>query len=214
MNREPDADLRDVAGARDSGAGPDAEDLCRRLRSALASGSPRRLVVQEFLPAAVLVPLVERAGVVTLVFTARPHEMPTHGGQISFPGGRGETADRDATATALREASEELGIDATDVDVLGTLDDVLTPVGFVITPVVGWLHEPPAFRPDAREVEECFEVAFAEIADPACFTLRGHHEARGRIYPLPEYRVAGRVIWGATARMVQSLLEHVRHAGG
>ncbi|MEK6607497.1 MAG: CoA pyrophosphatase, partial [Myxococcota bacterium] len=104
-----------------------------RLGASLATTAPRRLVVPGFRDAAVLVPIVERAGAATtLVFTVRPAAMPTHGGQISFPGGGREHGDTDAGATALREATEEIGVDPSGVEVLGMLDDVPTPLGFVI----------------------------------------------------------------------------------
>jgi len=105
----------------------------------------------------------------------------------------------------LRESQEELGIDPATVMTLGHLDDVFTPSGFVITPVVGWLREPAPFQPDAREVDEFFEVTLAELQDPSCFHDAGVEVHDGRTYTLPEYHVTGRVIWGATARMVQIL---------
>jgi 8-oxo-dGTP pyrophosphatase MutT (NUDIX family) len=133
--------------------------------------------------------------------------MPTHAGQISFPGGRAEPADVDARATALREAHEELGIDPDRVRLLGELDDVATPVGFVITPVVGWLEELPELNPDPREVDEYFEVSVDDLANPAHFRDKGVREIAGKTYRTPEYRAADRLIWGATARITQRLLE-------
>ncbi len=133
--------------------------------------------------------------------------MPTHAGQISFPGGRHDPDDADLTATALREINEELGVAGEDVDLIGKIDDVPTPVGFVITPVVGWLRDPAEFTVDEREVVEYFEVDLEELTDPANFTHRGEREIEGVSYPVPEYRVAGKVIWGATARITQRLLQ-------
>jgi 8-oxo-dGTP pyrophosphatase MutT (NUDIX family) len=178
-----------------------------RLELALAGTTPLRLDIPEFAAAAVLVPVIAGITEPTLLYTQRPEEMPTHAGQISFPGGRWEHTDADAHATALREAHEEMGIDPSQVLLLGELDDVATPVGFVITPVVGWLGSLPELNPDPREVAEYFLVPINELADPAHFRDLGVRKIAGKTYRTPEYRVAGRLIWGATARITQRLLE-------
>jgi 8-oxo-dGTP pyrophosphatase MutT (NUDIX family) len=113
----------------------------------------------------------------------------------------------------MREAHEELGVVADSVTILGKIDDVPTPVGFVITPVVGWLADPPEFTINEREVREYFEVDVDELADPANFKSRGEREIAGVTYPVPEFHVAGRLIWGATARITQRLLELARARG-
>ena len=178
-----------------------------RLERALAEIPAQRLEIPEFAPAAVLVPLVSRNSELTLLYTQRPQDMPTHAGQISFPGGRWESTDADARATALREAQEELGIDPDWVHLLGELDDVATPVGFVITPVVGWLEDLPELKPDPREVDDVFEISIGELTDPAHFRDQGVREIAGKTYSTPGYRAADRLIWGATARITQRLLE-------
>ncbi len=182
-----------------------------RLERALAETTPLRLEIPEFAAAAVLVPMIAGDPDPTLLYTRRPQDMPTHAGQISFPGGRREPTDVDARATALREAHEELGIDPNQVQVLGELDDVATPVGFVITPVVGWLGSLPELKPDPREVDEYFEVSIGELTDPAHFRDQGVREIAGKTYSTPEYRAADRLIWGATARITQRLLEILGH---
>lgn len=184
-------------------------DLRDRIRHVLARTRARTLDIDGFRHAAVLVPFIQRGENVSLLFTVRSQHLPLHAGQISFPGGQPERGEQHARETALREAQEELGIDPAAVVVLGHLDDVATPSGFRITPVVGWLHEPAPFRPDAREVDEFFEVALAELRNPAHFRDAGVTERAGRSYRLPEYHVADRVIWGATARMVQILLSRL-----
>ncbi len=179
-----------------------------QIREALARTSHRTLAIEGFRKAAVLVPLIERDDVVTLLFTLRSKDLTMHPGQISFPGGRPHLGEDGAT-TALREAKEELAIEPRQVTVLGMLDDVATPSGFLITPVVGWLVDPVAFQADAQEVAEFFEVPLREIADPGCHAHRGERVIAGTTYALPEYTVGERVIWGATARMVQMLLERM-----
>lgn len=188
--------------------GPGSDPLKREaLQEALRATSRRRLEIEGFAAAAVLVPIIRRAEELLLGYTLRPAEMPTHAGQISFPGGRRDPDDTDLVATALRETEEELGIGAEHIEVLGKIDDVPTPVGFVITPVVGWLVDPPELVIDEREVGEYFEVGVEELRDPANFTDRGERQIAGTSYPVPEFRVAGRLIWGATARITQRLLQ-------
>ncbi len=179
----------------------------RRLERGVASAHRRALAIDGFAAAAVLVPLIERGDRISVGYTLRPNDMPTHGGQISFPGGRREPEDADLAATAMRESREELGISPADVDVIGVIDDVPTPVGFVITPVVGWLSDPPDFVIDEREVHEYFEVELDELRDPANYKHRGERQIAGVTYPVPEFHVADRLIWGATARITERLLE-------
>lgn len=173
-------------------------DLKRRLARALGgrAGRAGRAAERGYRPAAVLVPIL--AGNPRLLFIERAaYEGDPHSGQIGFPGGRWEPGDPDAAATALREAEEELGLPPDAVQVLGQLEQTLTPSGYCITPVVGWIPQPPKLAPDAREVAGCFEVDLGELAAPGCRFPRGEHF---------EYRAGGRVIWGATARIVSCLL--------
>jgi 8-oxo-dGTP pyrophosphatase MutT (NUDIX family) len=179
----------------------------QRFEKGLASVDRNTLVIDGFVAAAVLVPLIERGDRISVGYTLRPNDMPTHGGQISFPGGRCEPEDADLAATAMRESHEELGISPDHVHVMGAIDDVPTPVGFVITPVVGWLSDPPEFVIDEREVHEYFEVELDELRDPANYRHRGERDIAGIAYPVPEFHVAGRLIWGATARITERLLE-------
>lgn len=158
-------------------------------------------------PAAVLVPLVARGGELSLVYTLRSPALRVMGGQISFPGGRPEENDRDSVATAIREADEEIGVEPGVVEVLGQLDDVPTPSGFIITPVVALLEPPPArYRPNPAEVAEVFEVPLPRLAEPGVLVDQGEQERWGRLYRICEYHVDGRKIWGATARLTWMLM--------
>jgi 8-oxo-dGTP pyrophosphatase MutT (NUDIX family) len=162
-----------------------------------------------FRDAAVLVPIVLRPGAApTLLFTRRPASMRTHSGQISFPGGRRDDDDPDLEATALRETEEELGIPRPAVRVLGRLGQVPTPSGYVITPVVGVLAPPPeAYQPHVHEVDEAFEIPLEALRSPVAHVDKGTVDRFGQSWRLLEYHVDGRVIWGATARMVSELLD-------
>ena len=156
------------------------------------------------IPAAVLVPVVTHPAGLTVVFTRRTAQLRSHSGQISFPGGRTEPGDADAEATALREAEEEIGLARSRVEVLARLPEYLTRTGFRVTAVVGLVAPPLELVPDAREVDEVFEVPLDFLLDP-----RNHRrESRTIGERLASYYVIehqGHVIWGATAGMLVNL---------
>ncbi|MDP1536986.1 MAG: CoA pyrophosphatase [Burkholderiales bacterium] len=154
--------------------------------------------------AAVLVPLVNRAGGVQVLLTQRSEHLRDHGGQVSFPGGRVEPDDPDREATALREMEEEIGLAARCVTLLGRLPGYEIPSGFRITPVVGWIEPPFELVADAFEVADVFEAPLAHFLDPANYQRREYHfRGRHRHYLAIPYE--GRYIWGATAGMLYSL---------
>ncbi len=152
-------------------------------------------------PAAVLVPLVNREGGLSVLFTQRSAELVDHAGQISFPGGRVEPGDADAGATALREAEEEVGLQRARVTLLGRLADYETVTGYRVTPVVGWVELPFELKVDPVEVAAVFEVPLAFLLEPA--NQQRHYRMVGDIrrdyYAIP-YRE--HYIWGATAAML------------
>ncbi len=118
-------------------------------------------------PAAVLVPLVNRPEGLQVLLTQRSADLPDHPGQISFPGGRVEPSDVSVDAAALRETTEEVGLSSARVSVLGHLSDYETVTGYRVTPVVGWVEPPFAVAPDPVEVADVFEVPLAFLIDPA-----------------------------------------------
>src|SRR5439155_23870855 len=121
----------------------------------------------EPIPAAVLVPLVNRPLGLQVLLTQRSADLPDHPGQIRFPGGRVEPADASSAAAALREATEEIGLPPDRVSVLGHLSDYETVTGYRVTPVVGWVEPPFAITADPVEVADVFEVPLAFLLDPA-----------------------------------------------
>jgi len=149
-------------------------------------------------PAAVLVPIVAHPGGMTVLFTQRTSHLRSHSGQISFPGGRAEPEDPSAEFTALREAGEEIGLKAGQVEVIGRLPEYLTRTGYRVTPVVGLLTPPLALAPNPREVEEVFEVPLAFLLDPRNHQRRTR-EFQGRTVSFYAIPYGERDIWGATA---------------
>jgi 8-oxo-dGTP pyrophosphatase MutT (NUDIX family) len=153
------------------------------------------------IPAAVLVPLVNRPEGLQVLLTERAAHLPDHPGQISFPGGRREPEDPDDAGAALREAREEIGLPTAQVQVLGELAPYETVTGYRVIPVVGWVEPPLALAPDPLEVASVFEVPLDFLLDPANhlrhFRMLG--ELRRDYWAMP-YKE--RYIWGATAAML------------
>jgi 8-oxo-dGTP pyrophosphatase MutT (NUDIX family) len=163
-------------------------------------------------PAAVLLPLVQRPEGLQLLLTQRAAHLRDHAGQISFPGGRTEACDADAAATALRESEEEVGLQRARVEVIGRLPVYSTGSGFVITPVVALVRPPLELRLDAYEVAEAFEVPLDFLMTPAnhqrhALEFAGEERRflsmpwRG---PGPEGATRSYFIWGATAAMLRN----------
>jgi len=182
-----------------------------RLRSLLAARPRGRVAIDGFAPAAVLVPIVTEPGQSDrLLFTERRHDLSTHAGQIAFPGGKKDADDADHAACAVRETTEELGIEPAAIEVLGLLDDVPTPTRFVITPVVARLRGPLAMAPNPAEVASVFAAPLDALADPSRYTANGTRTFLGITYEMHEYRWEPHRIWGATARMVYQLMTLMR----
>jgi 8-oxo-dGTP pyrophosphatase MutT (NUDIX family) len=154
--------------------------------------------------AAVLVPLIDHPTGLTVLLTERSADLPDHPGQISFPGGRIEASDEDAVAAALREATEEIGVPAASVEVIGYLPAHMTLTGFAVTPVVAIVTPDFEFRLDAREVSQLIEIPVSFLLNPSSL----EHEERevgGRRLRLPVFNYAGHRVWGATAIMLTEL---------
>ena len=151
--------------------------------------------------AAVLAALFDDHGVTRVILTKRPMHMPTHAGDLAFPGGKphvGETA----LQTALREANEEVGLDPADVELLGYLHEIHT-VSYskMVVPVVGLLTNVPSLVPHPNEVDLILTPDLDMFRDPAGWRIE---EWDGR--PIHFFDIEGEVLWGATARMVRQLV--------
>jgi 8-oxo-dGTP pyrophosphatase MutT (NUDIX family) len=157
--------------------------------------------------AAVLVPLYLDAGALHAVFTKRRDDLSRHAGEISFPGGRQDSPDEDLRRTALREADEEIGLPPDAVELVGALPPQGTFVtSYKIHPFVGVIESGHAWRPQPTEVEEVLELSLADLVSG--FEMK-RLIRRGVPIRTPAYTVDGNLIWGATARIVQNLLERL-----
>jgi 8-oxo-dGTP pyrophosphatase MutT (NUDIX family) len=163
-------------------------------------------------PAAVLVPLIDRPEGLTVLLTERASQLARHSGQISFPGGRLEPTDPDVASAALREANEEIGLDPARVRVFGYLPDHLVISGFRVTPVLSLVTPPIVLEPNPAEVAGVFEVPVSHVFDSS------NHKARLRrvgdedilLYDIPW---EGQNIWGATAGMLLTFVRMVEQEG-
>lgn len=155
-------------------------------------------------PASVLVPLVRREAGITVLLTQRTEDMPSHAGQIAFPGGRRQAEDIDATATALRETEEEVGLTRDFIEVIGPMDQYRTGTGYEITPIVGIVTPGFTMRADPREVADVFEVPLDHFLDERNHRIdsRVWQGRERRYYAMP---YGERYIWGATAGMLKNL---------
>lgn len=153
--------------------------------------------------AAVLVPIVHGTHPGVLL-TKRTSHLKAHAGQVAFPGGRLEPTDRSLEEAALREAREEIGLDARHIEPVGYLDDYVTGTGFRIFPVVAIVQPPFDLSINAAEVEDVFEVPVEFLMEPANHLLheREHGGVSRRYYAMP---YGERYIWGATAGMLRNL---------
>lgn len=184
------------------------------LRQRLASPpvwAPELLAEKKFVDrapihASVLLPIVMRERP-TVLLTERTMHLSTHSGQIAFPGGKADEDDVNATATALREAQEEIGLDPVFVQVLGTLPHYVTGSAFIITPVIALVLPGFMLTPNAYEVADVFEVPLEFLMNPAhhrrhAFEWEG---VRREWFSMPyQEGTTQRFIWGATAGMLRN----------
>ncbi len=156
-------------------------------------------------PAAVLILIATGADGPSILFVERSRQLRNHAGQIAFPGGGVEPNDLDLADTALREASEETGLDRSGVAVLGAFPAAHVAVsGFDVSAVIGWWHTPgPVSAADPREVESVRVISIAELTDPASRALVHHPSG----YIGPAFTIDDWLIWGLTAHFVDGVLD-------
>lgn len=187
---------------------PTSADARERIRAALLpTEDAAALSAHGETRAAVLVPLLELDGRIHVILTRRRSDMRRHAGEIAFPGGRADPGDPSPTATALREAHEEVGLPPENVEVLGALSPVDTFVtGYAVYPVVGWIRHPGEWELSPHEVDVVLELSLAALRDGY---ERRRIERRGMTFETDAYVVDDHFVWGATGRMLADLFERL-----
>ena len=179
----------------------------QKLRPFLSRRQKRHIIDASRISAAVLLPIYWKQEGYYLLFTKRTQKVKEHKGQISFPGGAYQEGDGTLVNTALRECGEEIGLMAEEVEVLGELDDTISRTSnFIISPFVALIPWPYHFRMDKGEVEELIEVPISVLLNKGC----QHQESEiidGKAVTSYFYHYQGRVIWGATARILKQFLD-------
>jgi len=141
----------------------------------------------------------------------RPEYDGTHGGQVSFPGGKCEEIDDTVIDTALRESEEEIGIDRRDVTLIGKLSKLyIPPSNFSVEPIVAYTTKRPDFILDPFEVERLLELPVSKFIDPSYIKRKQLKPRNGVILDTPYFHIDEYVIWGATAMMLGELIEMIK----
>ena len=156
----------------------------------------------------VLLLFYQDQGAVYFPLIKRPQYPGVHSGQVGFPGGKMEPSDPDILFTALREAEEEIGIDASKVEVLGRLTDLYIPTSnFLVSPVIGFIQEKPRFVPEQREVARIIATEVISLFHPEVRKQTQLAVGGGMYLDTPYFAVEEEVVWGATAMILSELIQ-------
>lgn len=183
--------------------------MIKHLRQRLPDYVRRDLPV-DMSEAAVLMPFTNEPDP-RLILTVRSAHMPTHAGEVAFPGGKRDPGDEDLRATALRETHEEIGLAPDKIELLAELSPLVSRFGIKVTPYVGLVSPDVTLVPEPDEIEEIFRVPLSFFLDTTP-TLTDPFEFLGRRMRLPSYYFEQYRIWGLTAMMIVDLLNHVYDA--
>lgn len=178
------------------------------IKQRVASHAPVRITNSTARHACVLVALVQHAQSLHLLLTKRTDRVEHHKGQISFPGGMVDEGDKSPQHTALRELEEELGIPPSSVSIIGQLDDIHIPTGFIVTPVVGFIDHPIDVKTSNDEVDEILLIPFEKFSDPSLRRLETR-QLKGAMRQVYFYDVWKEPVWGATAHIIKQLTDLV-----
>jgi 8-oxo-dGTP pyrophosphatase MutT (NUDIX family) len=163
----------------------------------------------DFRPASVLAPFWAEGDAVNLALTLRTQTLPSHKGQISFPGGRVEDSDLSSAAAALRETQEELGIHPSRVSVVARLDDAWSIQRYLVAPHIGWLDGRPEFEPSPGEVERVIVADVERLMNPEIHHARQMQE-RSHRFLVDFFDYDGDIIWGLTGGILATFFRLMR----
>ncbi|MHB8104399.1 MAG: NUDIX hydrolase [Dehalococcoidales bacterium] len=178
------------------------------LKNVLAQRTKHYITDKNRRPSAVLIPIYKNEGQYHIVFIKRTKTVKTHKGQISFPGGMRDKGDATLRETALRESTEEIGLRNEDATILGELDDQITTTSnFIVTPFVAMIPWPYRFKPNKAEVAKIITVPILALLAEGCRRPYIEETIDGKTEKSFAYYYQGTIIWGATARILNKLLE-------
>jgi len=171
---------------------------------ALNPGTQHLIVREGLRPAAVLIPVIDHPGEATVLLTKRTEKLRRHSGQVAFPGGRIDPEDVSPEAAALREADEEVGLKATDVEIIGRMPDYFAGSGFRIAPVLSIVKPGFTLKINPDEVDDAFEVPLSFLMNVANHRLdsRMWQDIERHFYTMP---YGEKYIWGVTAGIIRAL---------
>ncbi|MCF7803361.1 MAG: CoA pyrophosphatase [Candidatus Marinimicrobia bacterium] len=174
------------------------------IRKRIQNHVPRQLAAMDLVRAAVLIPIVESEDNLEILLTVRTDEVEHHKGQVAFPGGAVEPQDADVRETALRETREEIALTPDQIEVIGRIDDLWTPTGFIVSPFIGYVPMLPELTMEPGEVSDYFTVPLDFFMhDANGYTKkypRGDTEVDVWFYEYNSYKV-----WGVTAFIIRNL---------
>ena len=177
-----------------------------QLTTALTSYQYQPISLPEGIRAAVLCPLFIHKEEAHLLLIKRSQQLKHHKGEVSFPGGVQDPCDSSLMETCLRETREEVGIKAADIQIIGRLDEVNTTTGFLVSPFLGLITYPYPFKLSTQEVDYLITVPIAKFVDTENQYDFYYFNGR-RLYSLTAYHINNQVIWGATARIIEQLID-------
>ena len=162
----------------------------------------------EAIKSSVLILIYPHNGLLKTVVMLRPSYSGVHSGQISLPGGKWETTDKDMASTALRETQEEIGVEPSTIRLIGALSPLyIPPSNYIVFPFIGLADNKPNFLTDPNEVQELIEINLQGLLDKNTATLRKVILSDGTSYEVPCYAFGEVIIWGATAMILSEFAE-------